>query len=56
MNGAEKGQKQGRDEITQEDYWTFPKVHSRSLEVFLCFFFTAFFLSFFSSILKLNEI
>ena len=33
-----KGQKQGRDERTQEDYWTSAKIHSRCPVVFLLSF------------------
>ena len=44
------GQKQGRDERTQEDYRKSAKIRSRCLALFLHSFISALFLSFFSSI------
>ena len=51
-----KGQKQGRDERTQEDYGTSAKIYSRCPVVFLRSFISALFLSFFQLHRSLSEI
>ena len=50
IDGAGKRRMKGEDERTQKDYRTPAKICRRCLVVVLCFFISALFLSFFSSI------